>query len=671
MAIKRYTGSNIREVMMAVRNELGDDAVIISNRKVSGGIEIVATSDDELQKITRETNNKPEPERKPPQPELNPQPAAQVAKEPIAHPTFQDALMMREKLPNPFNIEDEPEPERPFPLVTQRRKTTGGMAYAAQAFVEQPEKDDSSSLKSDVKVKLASQPSGAKPRLSITEPAPKQSAPEVPEELEVVEAELVDEVEDQGPVLPTAAERFEEDLKKSRAITQWSTQMLGDLNSMQDLIRRQILPRVSQSIVYSEIHQRLVQAGLQKDFCTQMLSSLPGELAERRMDRVGMSHWVEHAMVEQISVINSPEAWWGCRAVIALIGANGSGKTTALVKMVARFLMDNDPNEAVIVSIDSDKHETLKGQAEILGVDFVLVEDYQDLDEVLKNLSYKRLVMIDTVGYSYRHKRLKPQMERLSNLKQPIKAMLVLNASSEAESLEVMTASYLKTAHEVNLNLDDCIVCKLDEAIRIGALLSTMARHNLRLNYQSSGSDVLEDFERGSALALVRQALSVIQVDDDFSSLDTSKDMGFQFDAMRNALLDNLNEMTTVLASIRREFKNAGFVEATRSIPGLDASRKAQPYARLVDENKGKELASDNKKPELLWGVNDYAIETAYFNLSKAPIFAATTPSIISEISSQADTAVEEDKVIAPKPEPIKIIPVRMNKERLKRVSKK
>jgi len=45
MKLKRYTASNIRQAMAKVRDELGHDAVILSNRKTDDGIEIIAAMD--------------------------------------------------------------------------------------------------------------------------------------------------------------------------------------------------------------------------------------------------------------------------------------------------------------------------------------------------------------------------------------------------------------------------------------------------------------------------------------------------------------------------------------------------------------------------------------------------------------------------------------------------
>ncbi|GDX84330.1 hypothetical protein LBMAG43_03720 [Methylococcaceae bacterium] len=51
MKIKRYFAENIRQAMQLVRDELGADAVIMSNRNVEGGVEIVAARDFDEQVI--------------------------------------------------------------------------------------------------------------------------------------------------------------------------------------------------------------------------------------------------------------------------------------------------------------------------------------------------------------------------------------------------------------------------------------------------------------------------------------------------------------------------------------------------------------------------------------------------------------------------------------------
>ena len=45
MRIRRFTASEMRDAIRSVRDELGPDAVILSNRKSADGVEVVAAID--------------------------------------------------------------------------------------------------------------------------------------------------------------------------------------------------------------------------------------------------------------------------------------------------------------------------------------------------------------------------------------------------------------------------------------------------------------------------------------------------------------------------------------------------------------------------------------------------------------------------------------------------
>ena len=47
MKVQRFFSHSMQEVLRMVREELGPDAVILSNNKVPGGIEVVATTEYE------------------------------------------------------------------------------------------------------------------------------------------------------------------------------------------------------------------------------------------------------------------------------------------------------------------------------------------------------------------------------------------------------------------------------------------------------------------------------------------------------------------------------------------------------------------------------------------------------------------------------------------------
>src|SRR5450830_534444 len=73
MNIKRFFGKNSREALSMVRKELGEDAVILSNRAMNGGNEIMAFKEEDMQNmvakdmVAKEENQRQSPSQHQPQ----------------------------------------------------------------------------------------------------------------------------------------------------------------------------------------------------------------------------------------------------------------------------------------------------------------------------------------------------------------------------------------------------------------------------------------------------------------------------------------------------------------------------------------------------------------------------------------------------------------------------
>ena len=60
MNVKKYIAANSREALRQVKNELGDDAVILSNRQTANGVEIMALASTDISNLAAN----PEPSAK-------------------------------------------------------------------------------------------------------------------------------------------------------------------------------------------------------------------------------------------------------------------------------------------------------------------------------------------------------------------------------------------------------------------------------------------------------------------------------------------------------------------------------------------------------------------------------------------------------------------------------
>jgi len=91
MKIKRFFAPDVRSAMRMVREELGEDAVILSNNRVNGGIEIISATDYDENALRREVQQEHESEK---------QPAVMTADDVAAQPAWspsESAPHVREK----------------------------------------------------------------------------------------------------------------------------------------------------------------------------------------------------------------------------------------------------------------------------------------------------------------------------------------------------------------------------------------------------------------------------------------------------------------------------------------------------------------------------------------------------------------------------------------------
>ncbi len=70
MSVRRFVGANSRDVMRQVRETLGEDALIVANRRTEGGVEILAMADEAIDHF--EPSPEPAPTETPPPPAQDP-----------------------------------------------------------------------------------------------------------------------------------------------------------------------------------------------------------------------------------------------------------------------------------------------------------------------------------------------------------------------------------------------------------------------------------------------------------------------------------------------------------------------------------------------------------------------------------------------------------------------
>jgi flagellar biosynthesis protein FlhF len=194
--------------------------------------------------------------------------------------------------------------------------------------------------------------------------------------------------------------------------------------------------------------------------------------------------------------------------IMAVVGPTGAGKTTTIAKLAARWCMQHGSDGVALVSTDGYRvgaREQLTTYARILGAPMYAANSGMELARVLERLKSKQLILIDTAGMGPRDVRLAEQLAALQLGAARARVVLALPAQGEGHALEEIVQAFARVTPSA------CILTKVDEAASLGAVISTVLRHKLKIAYMCDGQRVPEDLHQAhqKRVWLVRAALGL------------------------------------------------------------------------------------------------------------------------------------------------------------------
>ncbi|MFK3736245.1 flagellar biosynthesis protein FlhF [Massilia sp. TN1-12] len=444
MNVKKFTAPTSREALRKVRDALGPDAVILSNRPVDGVVEILALDNDDVASLASPA---PDSEMAAPRPQLNlRQDDAPAAPSRPARPAAQQAMPQARQLLDRL--------------------------YSAQEEL----------------------PAAA----PVVAPIPAPAAPETYAERRAPQAE--------APAIDMSAMTAMMSAAIAQAKESAAAEMNGmmsELRAMRGMMESQ-LAELSWGTTQQREPQKatvlreMLAAGFSASLARYLIDKLPAG-----KDAAEAMRWVKTVLARNLTTMANEDAILDRGGVFALVGPTGVGKTTTTAKLAARCVMRHGPDKLALITTDAYRiggHEQLRIYGKILGVMVHSVKDEADLRIALKELRNKHTVLIDTIGMSQRDQMVTEQVAMLTNSGANVQRLLCLNATATSETLNEVVRSYQGSG------LAGCIMTKLDEAASIGGVLDVMIRQKLNLHYVSNGQRVPEDLHLADRAMLVDRA---------------------------------------------------------------------------------------------------------------------------------------------------------------------
>lgn len=487
MKIKRTTAPDMRTAMKIIRDEQGPDAVILGNRKVAGGVEIVSAIDYEAGAIdSRNLFGDAVPQAPVVAPAPAPAPVMEAALASVVpeHLHERVAAASQERW-DAHNKDDLNEAER-----SVRRATE--LLRAARAAGKQ-----------------SARPADPAPERRVApKPAPAARGERAPEPSY---AEVSYEAEPPSAVQRAVAPRHERPVDRTVERAQTAPRaevgneqmkaMQGELQAMRELMSQQLnvmgwgnMTRRQPARV--NLLTRLHHMGIGTELALKLCEGVDSATDPSR-------NWRDALAMLQAQIPESREDMIEHGGVFALMGTTGVGKTTAIAKLAALCAMRHGKHSVALISTDNMRvgaREQLRSFAAILDVPLMFSENAEQLEREVQRMRERKLVLIDTAGLGVNDPRMGQTLAQIRRVK-AIQPILTLAANAQQGALQ-QTCRVFGNCDPVG-----CIVTKVDEAHTLGAVMTSVVEHKIPLTWFGTGQRVPEDLTRASAAGLMRLAL--------------------------------------------------------------------------------------------------------------------------------------------------------------------
>ena len=246
---------------------------------------------------------------------------------------------------------------------------------------------------------------------------------------------------------------------------------------------------------YQELRNAGLPAGLARQALKNMVMSSNSYDAQQRAHlalSAALPNWVQFAAAVQAG-----------NGAAAFIGSTGVGKTTTIAKLAAHIAL-RARRRVELITLDTYRIaavQQLRTYAEIISAGCHVARSVDELDSLMRRFAKQATVLIDTTGRSPHD--LADQIEFADYLRgqRSVLKALVLPATNHPDEAQLALNKF--SLYGVNR----LVLTKLDETVQPGGAVSVAVTAGLPLLYLCAGQRVPEDLERATPATFAQRVM--------------------------------------------------------------------------------------------------------------------------------------------------------------------
>ncbi|PJE04611.1 MAG: flagellar biosynthesis protein FlhF [Leptospira sp.] len=240
-----------------------------------------------------------------------------------------------------------------------------------------------------------------------------------------------------------------------------------------------------------KLKNKFINEGMSQSYATELMEEVAQHLSPMEKGRIA-SVWEKaaHLLEDRIKVDSDLLSGTkkGKRKVVFIIGPTGSGKTTTVAKLAAKYFLHMGKSVSLYTT---DNYriaavEQLKRYADTMDLPFYSVKDVRKFREALLR-DGSELVLVDTAGYSHKDRETLYKMKEFYSAlgeKDQLENILVISSTVSRQNAFEVSKAYEELIY------NRIILSKIDETDYLGSFLELADTNHKEFAYFSVGQDV-------------------------------------------------------------------------------------------------------------------------------------------------------------------------------------